>query len=325
MTSGMTLSDFVLTAEIDRELTQLLLETAGCCKDISIAVSSAKLRRVVGRAESYNIHGEKQLPMDIEANRLLMERLALSHTLGLFLSEETTEVVETKHHKRGRYVFSCDPFDGSSLAGSSGTVGTIWGIHKVQGESPSQSDFLQPGKDLVAAGVAVYGSDRQFLFSLGNGVHQFVFDPYRLDWVLVNERVVMPPDPAVVTYAVNEANHLHWKQEFREFISRTIKQSAFPASLRYCGSLVGDGLRVITEGASFFYPEDRRDPKGKLRYVYEVAPMSFLVEQAGGMAITTAGRRVLDIVPSDVHQRSPLLMGPPTVMKRYLRDCCGYR
>lgn len=325
MTSGITLNDFVLTSEIDRELTQLLLETAGCCKDISIAVSSAKLRGVVGYAGSQNVHGEKQIPMDLEANRLLMSRLALSHTLGLFLSEETAEVVETKHHKQGRYVFSCDPFDGSSLAGSAGTVGTIWGIHRVQGEAPSQSDFLQPGRDLVAAGVAVYGSDRQFLFSMGKGVHQFVFDPYRLDWVLVNEKVVMPPDPDVVTYAVNEANHLQWKQEFREFINRTIKQSVFPASLRYCGSLVGDGLRVLTEGAAFFYPEDRRNIKGKLRYVYEVAPMSFLVEQAGGVAITTSGRRILDIVPADVHERSPLLMGPPTVIDRYLRDCCGHR
>lgn len=325
MTSGITLTDFVLTADgIDRELTQLLIETGSCCKDISIIASSAKLRGVVGYADSQNVHGERQIPLDVEANRILMSRLALSHTLGLFLSEEVEEVVETKHHKGGRYVFACDPFDGSSLAGSSGTVGTIWGIHRVRGESPSQSDFLQPGNELIAAGMAVYGSDRQFLFTTGKGVHQFVFDSYRMDWILVNDKVRMP-EPHVVTYAVNEANHLHWKQEFRKFINQTIKQSVYPASLRYCGSLVGDGLRVIAEGAAFFYPEDRKNPKGKLRYVYECAPLSFLVEQAGGVAITTGGRRILGITPGDVHERSPLLMGHPTVIDRYLRDVCGYR
>lgn len=325
MTSGITLNDFVLTADgIDRELTQLLLETASCCKEISIVASSAKLRGVVGCTDSHNVHGERQIPLDLEANRILMSRLALSHTLGLFLSEEVEDVVETKHHKGGRYVFACDPFDGSSLAASAGTVGTIWGIHRVQGESPNQSDFLQRGSELVAAGMAVYGSDRQLLFSIGKGVHQFVFDPYRLDWILVNDQVRMP-EPHVVTYAVNEANHLLWKPEFRKFINQTIKQSVFPASLRYCGSLVGDGLRVISEGAAFFYPEDRKNPNGKLRYVYECAPLSFLVEQAGGVAITTGGRRILDIAPTDVHERSPLLMGHPTVIARYLREVCGHR
>ncbi|MEY4667731.1 MAG: hypothetical protein RL518_430 [Pseudomonadota bacterium] len=324
MTSGMTLSDFVLTAEgLDRELIQLLLETASCCKDISVAVSTAKIRGLVGYAGGSNVHGETQIHLDVEANEILMKRLALSHTLGLFLSEEVGDVLETKHHKGGRYVFACDPFDGSSLAPSSGTVGTIWGIHRTLGEIPSQGDFLQSGRSLVAAGMAVYGSDRQFLFTTGCGVHQFIFDPYRMDWILVNEKLMMP-EPKVVTYAVNEANHMKWTPEFRRFMNGTIKQSIFPASLRYCGSLVGDGLRVICEGANFFYPEDTSYPKGKLRYVYECAPLAFLVEQAGGKAITTRGRNILDITPIDVHAKSTLLMGHPTVIDRYLQECCRF-
>ena len=324
MTSGMTLSDFVLGAEgFDRELIQLLLEIASCCRDISVAVSTAKIRGIVGFTGESNVHGERQVALDVEANDILMRRLALSHTLGLFLSEEVGDVLETKHHKAGKYVFACDPFDGSSLARSSGTVGTIWGIHRVQGEAPSQSDFLQSGRSLVAAGMAVYGSDRQFLFTTGKGVHQFVFDPYRMDWVLVNENLIMP-EPSVVTYAVNEANHMKWKPDFRKFINRTIKQSIYPASLRYCGSLVGDGLRVLCEGANYFYPEDSSNPKGKLRFVYECAPMAFLVEQAGGVAITTGGRNVLDITPMDVHAKSTLLMGHPTVIDRYLQTCCRF-
>jgi fructose-1,6-bisphosphatase I len=325
MTSGMTLSDFVLKSEhFDRELIQLLLEIASCCRDISVAVSTAKIRGLVGTTGGSNIHGEAQVALDVEANDILMKRLALSHTLGLFLSEEVGDVLETKHHKAGKYVFACDPFDGSSLARSSGTVGTIWAIHRAQGEAPSQSDFLQSGRSLVAAGMAVYGSDRQFLFTTGEGVHQFVFDSYRMDWVLVNEMLQMPEEPKVVVYAVNEANHMKWKPEFRKFINQTIKQSIYPASLRYCGSLVGDGLRVLTEGANFFYPEDESHPKGKLRYVYECAPLAFLVEQAGGVAITTGGRNILDITPVDVHAKSTLLMGSPAVMERYLQTCCRF-
>lgn len=324
MTSGMTLSDFVLGADgFDRELIQLLLEIASCCRDISVAVSTAKIRGVVGATGERNIHGEAQVALDVEANDILMKRLALSHTLGLFLSEEVGEVLQTNHHQAGKYVFACDPFDGSSLARSSGTVGTIWGIHRVQGDAPSQSDFLQSGRSLVAAGMAVYGSDRQFLFSTGKGVHQFVFDPYRMDWVLVSDNLRMP-EPSVVTYAVNEANHMKWKPEFRKFINTTIKQSIYPASLRYCGSLVGDGLRVICEGANYFYPEDSSSPQGKLRFVYECAPMAFLVEQAGGVAITTGGRNILDITPMDVHAKSTLLMGHPTVIDRYLQTCCKF-
>jgi fructose-1,6-bisphosphatase I len=325
MTSGMTLNDFVLTADgIDRELTQLLLETASCCKEISVAVSSAKLRGVSGYADSKNIHGETQVGLDVEANEILMKRLALSHTLGLFLSEEVGEVLETKHHKAGKYVFACDPLDGSSLINSSGTVGTIWGIHRVQGNAPCQSDFLQPGKNLVAAGMAVYGADRQFLFTTGRGVHQFVFDPYRLDWVLVKERLMMP-HPTRVTYAVNEGNHLRWKQEFRDFISNTIKKGIEPASLRYCGSLVGDGLRVVSEGAAYFYPEDDKNPLGKLRYVYECAPLALLVEQAGGFANTTRGERILDATPTSVHAKSSLILAPPNVMDRYMDSVFPYR
>lgn len=323
MTSGMTLNDFVLAANVDRELTQLLLEVASCCKEISIAVSSAKLRGVTGYTTSQNVHGEKQVGLDVESNEILMRRLKLSHTLGLFLSEEVGEVLETKHHKAGKYVFACDPLDGSSLINSSGTVGTIWGIHRVQGDAPCQSDFLQPGKNLVAAGMAVYGSDRQFLFSTGKGVHQFVFDPYRLDWVLVAERLVMP-EVKRVTYAVNEANYQRWKPQFRDFIV-TLKKAIEPASLRYCGSLVGDGLRVVSEGAAFFYPEDGNNPLGKLRYVYECAPLAFLVEQAGGMAITTRGERILDVTPSSVHAKSSLILAPPNVIDRYVDSLFPYR
>lgn len=323
MTSGMTLNDFVLSANVDRELTQLLLEVASCCKEISIAVSSAKLRGVTGYTNSQNVHGEKQVGLDVESNEILMRRLELSHTLGLFLSEEVGDVLETKHHKAGKYVFACDPLDGSSLINSSGTVGTIWGIHRVQGDAPDQSDFLQPGKNLIAAGMGVYGSDRQFLFTTGEGVHNFVFDPYRLDWVLVNQRVVMP-NAKRVTYAVNEANQQRWKPEFRSFI-HNLKKEIEPASLRYCGSLVGDGLRVVNEGAAFFYPEDRNHPQGKLRLVYECAPLAFLVEQAGGVAITTRGERILDLTPTSVHAKSSLILAAPSVIDRYMDSLFPYR
>ena len=131
MTSGMTLNDCVLSANVDRKLTQLLLAVASCCTEISIAVISAQLRGVTGYANSRNIHGEKQVGLDVESNEILMRRLKPSHTLGLFVSEEVGEVLETKHHKAGKYAFACDPLDGSSLINSSGTVVTIWDIHRV--------------------------------------------------------------------------------------------------------------------------------------------------------------------------------------------------
>jgi fructose-1,6-bisphosphatase I len=325
---AMTLGDFVLMHEgsptaATRELSRLLLDVASCCNEIASMVSNASVRGLAGAADSTNVHGETQVPLDLAANQVLMERLQLSHHLGLFLSEESDDVIETRHCNAGsRYAIAVDPLDGSKLIDDAGTVGTIFAVFRTRKRAvtPTRDDFLQPGRSLAAAGIAVYGAQTMLAYTTGHGVHLFAYDHFRREWVLVNEQLRMQEPQSFAVYSVNEGNSLKWRPEVQSFITE-LKSSAEPRfSQRYAGSLVADGLRVLRSGGVFLYPDEATSPRGKLRLVYECAPLAFLVEQSGGQAVNTAGDPILDVVPRDIHERSPLVIGHPSHVNRFLRS-----
>jgi fructose-1,6-bisphosphatase I len=263
-TSGLTLTDFVLETQgtnpnATGELSRLLLDIASCCNEISWMVQSAGIRGAVGMTGDHNSHGEAQVPLDQEANQILSERLKRSHHVGLFLSEESKTAVKTRcwsadfrqsEKKAVHYKLVFDPLDGSKLVDEGGTVGTIFGIFRVKHSDrpPEEADFLQPASELVAAGMGVYGSQTKFLYTTRNGVHHFDYDPSRRDWVLVNDRLMMPAEGDAI-YSVNDSNELRWKDPVSRFV-RSLKAPERKYNMKYAGSLVADGLRVLMRGAS---------------------------------------------------------------------------
>jgi fructose-1,6-bisphosphatase I len=327
MKSMLTFEDFVLDREKKSELgtpeeTRLLLDIASCCKQISGLVQDATLDAMEGATKSQNIHGDFQIPLDLAADGLLVNRLQSTEHLALVLSEEREEVYQTdKWSPRSKFVVAFDPVDGSKELEHGGQVGTIFSILRVreEGAPPSHLDFLQPGRAVVAAGMAVYGSQTMLLFTTGQGLHQFALSRKLHEWMLVNDDLKMKQGGLKATYSINEGNEVRWKDSVVRFI-KDVKRSVQPVyTHRYVGSLVADAFRVMLGGGIFLYPEDSSNPKGKLRYLYEAAPIAMMVEQAGGLAVTSTGKRILDVCPADVHERSSLIIGEPRDIGRYSR------
>jgi fructose-1,6-bisphosphatase I len=315
----LTFEDFVLDREAKNssktsEETRLLIDIASCCKQISGLVQDATLHSMEGATTTQNLHGDFQIPLDVAADSLLVQRLQSTEHLALVLSEERSEVFQTDMWSPdSTLVVAFDPVDGSKELETGGQVGTIFSIFRVRekGVPPSHLDFLQSGKAIVAAGMAVYGSQTMLLLTTGQGLHQFVLSRSMHEWILVNDDVKMKQGRAHSIFSINEGNEVWWKDSVRRFI-KSIKRSVCPRySQRYVGSLVADSLRVMLGGGIFLYPEDSSNPKGKLRYLYEAAPIAMMIEQAGGRAITSTGRRILDVCPADLHDRSSLIIGEP--------------
>lgn len=318
MTSKITLERFV--AGEQQELARLILGVAGCGVEIQKRIGTSALTSAVGVTEDINARGERQIPMDQISNEIFKRRMSHS-TVGYYLCEEEPEVLTMQPD--GPYCIAVDPLDGSAQLDEGGVVGTIFGVHH-RGRREKEEVFLQPGHRLVAAGLILYGSQTKFVWSSGKGVHIFVLDLDSNEWFLVRERLKLPEKFSKVTYSTNEANQPHWRrEEVRKFVSNLKRSHYGPAALRYCGTLVGDGFRTLLKGGLFLYPEDWTNRAGKLAVAYELGPFAFLMEQAGGRAITTQGRRILDIVPGSIHERSPVVMGSSCLIATYLKETCG--
>lgn len=318
MTSKITLDGFV--AGEQHELARVILGVAGCGVEIQTRIGTSALTKIVGITEDVNARGERQIPMDQISNEIFKRRMSHS-TVGYYLCEEESEVLTMQPD--GPYCLAVDPLDGSAQLEEGGVVGTIFGVHH-RGRRAKDDVFLQPGSRLAAAGLILYGSQTKLVWSSGKGVNIFVLDPDSKEWLLARERMMLPEETSKVTYSTNEANQPYWRrEEVRKFVSNLKRSHYGPASLRYCGTLVGDGFRTLLKGGLFLYPEDGTNRSGKLSVAYELAPFAFLMEQAGGRAITTHGRRILDIVPGSIHERSPVVMGSSSLVATYLKETCG--
>lgn len=317
---GMTLTRHIYEGEREHpeatgELTGILNQIALASKIVSREVSKAGLAHILGFTGKENVQGEDVRKLDVFANDVFVA--AFNH-LGHFcimLSEEVQEPIEIpERYTGGQYAICFDPLDGSSNIDANVSVGSIFGIyHKISpGEGGTKEDLLQPGRALAAAGYVVYGSSTMLVMSAGHGVHGFTLDPSVGEFLESHHDIRIPERGTI--YSANEGNYPYWSEAVRSYISY-VKQldsaGGRPYSSRYIGSMVADVHRTLLYGGIFMYPADSKDPKkphGKLRLLYECAPMAYLIEQAGGAASTGSGP-VLDVAPTEVHQRVPFFAG----------------
>jgi fructose-1,6-bisphosphatase I len=296
------------------DLSALLMQISEATKLIARELGRAALAGSLGATGAVNVQGEQVKKLDVIANDIMVDALAESGLVATLASEEIDEPIHVDHASTAaRYAVCFDPVDGSSNLEVNGVVGTIFSIlrRRSTGRHEAMADVLQPGSAQVAAGYVMYGPSTVFVYTARDGVHGFTLDPTVGEFFLSHEGIRIPERGQ--TYSVNEGNFERWQESTRRLVThlRAIDRgSGRPYSLRYAGSLVADFHRTLLEGGLFLYPadDDPRRPTGKLRLLYEAAPLALVVEEAGGSA-TTGTERILDVVPASPHQRVPLVIG----------------
>ncbi|MCR5883230.1 class 1 fructose-bisphosphatase [Rhizobacter sp. J219] len=307
---------------IPAQLRLLIEVVARACKRISISVNKGALGDVLGSASSENVQGEVQKKLDIIANEVLIEANEWGGALAAMASEEMEGIyVVPNRYPQGEYLLLFDPLDGSSNIDVNVSIGTIFSVLKKPGdhEGVAEKDFLQPGKQQVAAGYCVYGPQTTLVLTVGDGVTMFTLDREQGSWVLTAEDVKIPEDTK--EFAINMSNMRHWAPPMKRYIDECLAGKTGPRgkdfNMRWIASMVADVHRILTRGGVFMYPWDQREPEkpGKLRLMYEANPMGFLVEQAGGAA-TNAKQRILDIEPGKLHERVSVVLGSKNEVER---------
>jgi fructose-1,6-bisphosphatase I len=314
---------------IPSELRLLLEVVARACKSISHAVNKgslgSELGDVMGSAGSENVQGEVQKKLDIIANDVLIEANEWGGHLAAMASEEMDTIhVVPNRYPQGEYLLMFDPLDGSSNIEVNVSIGTIFSVLKKADASKavSEQDFLQPGAQQVAAGYCVYGPQTTLVLTVGDGVAMFTLDREQGSFVLTHENVKVPEDTQ--EFAINMSNMRHWDEPVKRYIDECLQGVEGPRgknfNMRWIASMVADVHRILTRGGVFMYPWDKREPgkAGKLRLMYEANPMSWLIEQAGG-ASTNGQQRILDIQPTELHQRVSVILGSKNEVQRVTR------
>jgi fructose-1,6-bisphosphatase I len=327
MSSKISLSRYLVEQQRDKghipaDLRLLLEVVARACKSISHAVNKGALGGVLGTAESENVQGEVQKKLDIIANEVLLEANEWGGHLAAMASEEMDSIyLVPNRYPQGEYLLLFDPLDGSSNIDVNVSIGTIFSVlKKTEGEQGvTEQDFLQPGKQQVAAGYCVYGPQTTLVLTVGDGVAMFTLDREQGSFVLTQENVHVPADTQ--EFAINMSNMRHWDEPVRRYIDECLQGKEGPRgkdfNMRWIASMVADVHRILTRGGVFMYPWDKREPKkaGKLRLLYEANPMSWLMEQAGG-ASTNGKQRILDLQPSQLHERVSVILGSKNEVER---------
>ncbi len=294
------------------EFSWLLSGITLAAKIVESRVRRAGISDVLGAAGESNVQGEAVQKLDVLANQALLHCLGNRGNVAVMASEENASpVVVERDRAHGRYVVVFDPLDGSSNIDVNVSVGTIFSILRrdadPSGTRDPLGDVLQPGDRQVAAGYVVYGSSCMLVYTAGRGVHGFTLDPSIGAFLISHPDITMPSSGSI--YSVNEANADSFPEPYRRFLALLRSGEAGRTySSRYIGSLVADFHRTLLKGGIFLYPPTRQHPGGKLRLLYEANPIAFLAEQARGRA-TDGSRRILDIVPTGLHQRTPLVVG----------------
>jgi len=323
MTLNRFMMDHVREKPEHQDLEGLLSGIQMACKTISNLVGRAGIQDLTGLQGGINVQGEEQKKLDVISNDVLKNALRFTGKLGVVASEEEDHPVLVEESFDSKYVAVFDPLDGSSNIDAAISTGTIFGIFEekeeclVDPEAPMTEQqmscllqTLQSGKNLVASGYCMYSSSTILVLTLGNGsVHGFTLDSQIGEFVLTHPNIRIPSRGKI--YSVNEANYYDWDPNLQTYINnlKTGKgESGEKYSSRYIGSMVGDVHRTLLYGGIFAYPGDKKNPSGKLRLLYEGAPMAYIVENAGGKAIT-GDRRIMEVEPKTVHQRVPTFLG----------------
>ena len=286
------------------EFTWIVSAISLATKAIGNKIRCARIQDVIGDVGSINVQGESQQKLDIIANTIIMHCLGNRDNVGVLASEENeTPVLLRSREEGGRYAVLFDPLDGSSNLDVSVGVGTIFSVLRLEDGGSRKEAILQPGVKQVAAGYVLYGSSTVLVLTTGNGVDMFVLDQAIGSFVLVSKKLKIPSGNK--TYSTNEAYTEKYSEEIRNYLSWAHKNDY---SSRYIGSMVADVHRVLLRGGVFLYPPTTDNPDGKLRLMYEANPMAMIIEQAGGKGVC-CGERILEVVPSGLHQRTSVILG----------------
>ncbi|KAI1102891.1 inositol phosphatase [Jackrogersella minutella] len=280
-------------------------------KAISHYIRRATLVNLTGLAGQSNATGDDQKKLDVIGNDLFIAAMRSSGKCALLVSEEEEEVIFFKDHTGARYAVACDPIDGSSNLDAGVSVGTIFGVHKLAEHSTgTKEDILKPGTELLAAGFTMYGASAQLVITMKGGtVNGFTLDNSFGEFILTHPNMRIPKSRAI--YSVNEGNSLYWEDHTKAYFNslKYPQGNGKPYSARYIGSMVADAYRTLLYGGIFAYPADKKSPKGKLRILYECAPMAMVFENAGGQAVDSKMNRMLEVVPEHIHDRSGIFLG----------------
>lgn len=315
-----TLDEFIIRGQKSYtdstgHLTRLLRDIGIAAKIVNREVNKAGLVNILGVAGSDNASGDDVQKLDIFANQVFIDCLKNGGECCGIASEELEHFVtlDPVKNKDAQYVVVMDPLDGSSNIDVNVSVGTIFGIYRRKSDCNvpcDMEDFLQAGTDLVAAGYVLYGTSTILVYSTGNGVNGFTLDPSIGEFCLSHPDMKIPKEGNY--YSVNQGYYLKFDLEMRRYIDQCSDSNL---RLRYIGSMVSDLHRIMFQGGIFLYPNTRKYVNGKLRLLYECNPMSFIIEQAGGMALNTKLQRILELPIESIHQRSTIVIGSPNMVK----------
>lgn len=307
-----TLSQFLQqqSGNLTPELAQVIETIGNTCKRIDQLLQKGALAGVLGSAQHENVQGEEQKKLDVISNDYLIDALKVHPHVGGLASEELDEF--TSAQENGQYLVLFDPLDGSSNIDINMCVGTIFSILPAKNSVTQAEDFMQAGVNQVAAGYVLYGPSTMMALTVGAGVVFFTFDPEIQEFLLTSEAIQVAADTK--EYAINASNQRHWEVPVQRYIDELLAGKTGPRAkdfnMRWVACMVGDIHRILCRSGIFMYPYDLKDPTkaGRLRLMYEANPMSMLMEQAGG-ASTTGRVRILEIEPTNLHQRVPVIIG----------------
>lgn len=326
MTNKVSLTQFIIEQQrglpdASGTFSMLLSNIVTACKEISHLVNRGNLVGVLGSAESENIQGEVQKKLDVITNDIMVNALNWTGHLAGMASEEVDDIIAIPaQYPKGKYLALFDPLDGSSNIDVNLTVGTIFSILRCrEGVDPVVEDFLRKGSEQVCAGFVLYGPSTMMVLTTGHGVNGFTLDQDIGEFILTHPSMKIPEETS--EFAINMSNQRFWEPPVKRYIEECLQGTEGPReknfNMRWIASLVAEVYRILTRGGVFLYPYDLRDlsKSGRLRIMYEANPMAFIIEQAGG-ACSTGRERILDIKPSHIHQRVPLILGSKREVER---------
>ena len=321
-----SLTEFLMKETSDKELTVLMAQLALACKATSRACAKAGIANLLGAYGEQNSSGDDQKKLDVLSNDIFINCLLKSGSCCVLVSEENEDPIIVPEANAGRFCVAFDPLDGSSNIDCNVSTGTIFAVYekKTPGKLGSVEDVLRVGSDIVAAGYCMYGAATEMVlcFKGAKGLERFTLDPSLGEFCRTHSGVTFPAGGGKKIYSCNEGNSNYWDKPIQDAVA-DFKVRGYAA--RYVGSMVSDVHRTILYGGIFVYPADSKSPKGKLRVLYEGFPMALLVEAAGGVASTGMFngkvQRMLDLVPTTIHERCPVILGSPRdvdfVLSRY--------
>ncbi|WEK58453.1 MAG: class 1 fructose-bisphosphatase [Candidatus Brevundimonas phytovorans] len=311
MTARTDLAAHLAALDLPQGLSQTLKTAAAACVEIRKIVSGGALVGALGASGVVNVQDEEQKKLDVISNDVLTEMLLACPAVAGVASEEM-DTVQPATNPAGEYLVLFDPLDGSSNIDINAPVGTIVSVLKAPSATPTEADFLQSGRHQVAALYCLYGGQTMLVLTTGKGVAGFTLS-HDGQWLMTHEKIAVPADTR--EFAINMSNQRHWAESVQRYIDGCLQGADGPRAknfnMRWVAAMVADVHRILMRGGIFLYPWDKREPNkpGKLRLMYEGNPMAFLIEQAGGKATTDGQQAILDVTPTELHQRIPVALG----------------